>query len=458
MKNSDPERFTLKVGISGVRGIVGRTITPQLAVSFAQAFGVFAGAGPVVVARDTRTSGRMLEEAVFAGLQSVGCRPLLCGVIPTPSALFLVRRLGARGGIVITASHNPAEWNALKFVDRNGFFLNRSRSGELFDLYHQRDFPMVSEAELPAARKIDHAAAAHLDAVAAYVDTGLIRSAGFKIAVDPCNGTGALYTRPFLERLGCEVVELHAEPNGVFGRDPEPAPAHVRALCDLVRKERCDAGFAQDPDGDRLSIVDEHGSPAGENLSVAFAVRRVLEAHASGPVVVNLSTSRCIDDLAREYGVAVHRSRIGEINVVEAMLRHGAAVGGEHNGGVIVPAVHPCRDSFIGMALALELMAAEQKSVSKLKAEIPAYHTATAKLETPAGSTPSLLRALRRHYADHPVDTSDGVFVSLPRGWLHVRRSNTEPVIRFTAEAGSADEARNLVDTALNLTRAHLQG
>ncbi len=437
----------LKVGVSGVRGVVGDSFTPQVAASFAQAFGTFVGHGAVVVGRDTRPSGAMAELAVVAGLQSVGCKPILAGVVPTPTVLVLTRELGARGGIMITASHNPSPWNALKFVDKTGLFLNPTRAEELFDVYHQQDFPLVPEGEIPAVAVESEPMESHFRKVLDYVDADAIRRRHFKVAVDCCNGVGALHSVPFLrDLLGCEVFPVYDKPTGAFEREPEPLPQNLQVLCRTVADRTCDVGFAQDPDGDRLAIVNERGRPIGEDLTLAFTVEQVLARHGKGTVVVNLSTSKSVDFVARKHGSEVVRTRIGEINVSETMVKMGAVAGGEGNGGVIVPAVHPCRDSYAGMALVLEMLAATGKTISELRAEIPQYFMVKDKIRIRADQAPDILRSLRRGYAGQKLNLLDGVFVDFGESWVHARRSNTEPVLRITAEAKTEDEARRLTE------------
>ena len=435
----------LKVSVSGVRGVVGDSFTPQVAASFAQAFGTFVGRGAVVVGRDTRPSGAMIERAVVAGLQSVGCKPILAGIVPSPTALILTKTLGARGGIVITASHNPSPWNALKFIERTGLFLGETRAQELFDVYHQQDFPLVQESDIPATIVEADPMEPHFRLVLDYVDKDLIRRRQFKVAVDCCNGVGALHTVLFLkELLGCKVVPVFDKPSGIFEREPEPLSENLRLLCETVVKEKCDVGFAQDPDGDRLAIVNEKGEPIGEDLTLAFAIQQVLSHHAKGPVAVNLCTSRSVEFVARQYGSEVVRTKIGEINVCETMLKIGAVVGGENIGGVIIPAVHPCRDSYVGMAVVLELLAMAGKTVSELRAAIPRFFLVKDKIRIRGEQAPVILRALRQEYAGGKMNLLDGVYIDLGESWVHVRRSNTEPVIRITAESSSENEARCL--------------
>lgn len=436
---------TLKVGVSGVRGVIGDSLTPQVALTFAQAFGTFVGHGPVVVGRDTRVSGPMIEQAVVAGLQSVGCRPVLAGIVPTPTVLMLTQDLGARGGIVITASHNPSPWNALKFVGSNGFFLNETRAQQLLDIYHQQSFPLSLEDELPASVVEPDPMKVHYKRVLDYVDADLIRKKKFKVAVDCCNGVGALHSAHFLrDLLGCEVVTVLDNPSGIFEREPEPLPKNLILLSDAVVRNKCDIGFAQDPDGDRLAIVNEKGQPIGEDQTLAFAVQQVLAHHNRGPVAVNLSTSKSVEFVANQLKCEVTRTKIGEINVSEAMAQIGAVAGGEGNGGVIIPEIHLCRDSYAGMALVLEMLAMSGQTVSQHRDQIPYYTMVKEKLRVRNEQIPGILRALRRDYAGQKMNFLDGVYVDYGDSWIHARRSNTEPVIRITSEAPDPKLAEKL--------------
>jgi phosphomannomutase len=389
----------------------------------------------------------MIERAVVAGLQSVGCKPVLLGVAPTPTVLMLTKHLGARGGIAITASHNGFEWNALKFIDRRGLFLEDSKAQDVLDVYHQQDFPLVAEPDIPRVTTRDYPVEFHFKRIIEYVDHKSIRARRFRVAVDGVNGVGALYSPFFLSKLlGCEVVPIHDTPSGVFERDPEPLPQHLGALKEAVTRYKCDVGFAQDPDGDRLAIVDENGAAIGEDLTVVLACRQVLEAHEKGPVVVNLSTSRAVEDVAGALGCSVTRTRIGETHVARAMLELGAVVGGEHNGGAIIPRIHPCRDSFSAMALILELMTRTGKTISALRKETPEYFMVRRKLPARPDKAPEALRELRRAYAERPMSFLDGCFIHFDGAWAHIRRSNTEPVVRLTIEARDQTQATALAD------------
>ncbi|RPJ87421.1 MAG: phosphoglucosamine mutase, partial [Acidobacteria bacterium] len=353
-----PRQYSLKISVSGVRGIVGESLTPQLVASYAAAFGNYCGAGPIFIGSDTRPSGEMIKQAAIAGLLSVGCTPVDVGIVPIPALMLHVREAGAFGGIGITASHNPIEWNALKFIGADGIALRPNQAAELTDLYHQGVYTRVNAHDM-AEPRIDYSTLErHRDAVISSVDEAGIRARHFKVAVDCCNGAASVATPAFLRALGCEVVEMHTDPSKPFPRDPEPLPENITGLCELVTRSGADIGFAQDGDGDRLAIVNELGQPLGEDATVALAVYHWLKTHP-GPVVVNSATTRMVDDIAQQYGCPVYRTPVGEVHVVERMLQCRAAIGGEGNGGVILPAVNPCRDSYVAMALVLEALAAE---------------------------------------------------------------------------------------------------
>ena len=435
----------LKAGISGVRGVVGESLTPQIALGFAQAFGTLLGRGSVLVGRDTRPSGPMIEAAVTAGLIGAGCQPVTTGVVPTPSLLILAAASAARGGILITASHNTAPWNALKFIDSGGRFLSPGRIEHLLDVYHQRSFRLADESRLRDPVPRDRPAEPHFARVRAYLDTARIREGRFRVAVDPVNGVGALYARPFLEaELGCEVVSVHDAPDGRFGRDPEPRPDALGDLAEAVRAGGCAVGFGQDPDGDRLTLVDERGEALAEDLTLAIAVAEVLEFHRPGPVVANRSTSKVVDHTAARFRCPVHRCPIGEVHVAEAMATHQAVVGGEQNGGVMVADVHPCRDSFTAMGLVLERLARTGRTLSELRREFPAWAARKERIPVSPAEAPVLLRGLRHAYPEAAVDLSDGVYADFGDRWIHVRKSNTEPILRVTLEAPDPDGAEAL--------------
>ncbi len=440
-------RPSLKVGISGVRGIVGELLTPQLVTTFAEAFGTFVGPGSVVVGRDTRVSGEMMKNAVFAGLLAVGCKPIDVGISPVPSILIKTNRTDAIGAIAVTASHNPVQWNALKFVGTNGLFLNPYEAQELLDIYHQSEFSLVETDAYKSIGRDDDPAREHFSALLDYLDVEAIRKRSFKVVFDSCNGAGSLFTPRFLEMLGCRVVGINNVPDGLFPRDPEPKAENISNLCEAVKMEKADVGFAQDADADRLAIVDEEGRPIGEELTVVLAAKHVLSRNR-GPVAVNLATTTIVDHIAAEFDCPVTRTRIGEVNVAEAMIANGAVIGGEGNGGVMVPEVHPCRDSFVGMGIALQSLAEKGKTVSELVAELPRYVMVKKNVECSTEIAHSTMTVLRKkHMHAGRVDTRDGLKIIYPdRSWVHIRPSNTEAVMRLIAESPSPEKANELAD------------
>lgn len=441
--------LSLKIGVSGVRGVVGDSLSPQLVTSFAAAFGTDCGGGPVLVGTDSRPSREMVKQAAIAGLLSVGCTPVDLGIVPIPALQLAVRQTGAFGGICVTASHNPIEWNALKFIGRDGIILRPNEAAELTDLYHQGVYPRVDAVEIAESRADDSALARHRDAVLAAVDVVSIRKRRFRVAADCCNGAASRATPAFLEALGCDVVALYTDPDLPFPHNPEPLPANITALCERIRSAHADVGFAQDADADRLAVVDEHGAPLGEDCTVALAVRHWLRKRP-GPVVVNVSTSRMVDDVANERGCQVFRTRVGEINVLEGMLGHGARIGGEGTGGVIAPEINPCRDSFVGMALLLEALAIEGGTMSEMRARVPAYAMVKEKLAFPPREIAPALRRVQGLFPAATLDLTDGVKFIWRDRWLQARASNTEPVIRVLAEAPAEAAAHELVREALS--------
>ncbi len=438
-------RVNLKVSVSGVRGTVGDSLTPSLIAGFAAAFGEYVGGGRVIVGRDTRPSGPMFERAVVAGLLSVGCQPVLIGVVPTPTVQVMVDEYKANGGIAITASHNPAEWNALKFIGSSGTFLNFNEAAELLTIYNQPDRSYVFEDDYRNVRTVENAFHVQKNRIFQQIDREIIRKAKLKAAVDCCNGAGALYAREFLKDLGCEVVALFEETDGLFRRKPEPVPENLTELCKKVVEQKCDIGFAMDPDADRIVVVDARGKPVGEQFSVVLAAEHVL-SKTPGPVVVNVQTTKALSDVAAKYNCPVYLTPVGEINVTAKMLATGAVIGGEGgSGGVIYPAVHPCRDSFTGMALILEMMATRKQSLAQILDGIPRYTSAGAKVSCSASKAVDVIRKLTAKYADANPVTIDGLRLDWDGAWVLIRASNTEPIVRVFAEALDQKKADELV-------------
>lgn len=441
--------LSLKVGISGVRGVVGESFSPQIVTSFAAAFGTYSGAGPILIGTDSRPSREMVKQATIAGLMSVGCTPVDLGIVPIPALMLHVRAAGAFGAICISASHNPIEWNALKFVGPDGIVLRPRQFTELVDLYHQGAYPRVSGPEIADVRTDDTALDRHRKAVLESVDVDAIRRRKFKVAVDCVNGAASFATPEFLRALGCDVVALYTDPDKPFPHNPEPLSENITELCAAVKSTGADIGFAQDADADRLAIVSERGEPLGEDCSVALAVRHVL-SRDPGPVVVNISTSRMVDDVAAERGCSVQRTRVGEVHVVARMIELNSRVGGEGNGGVILSRINPCRDSFVGMAVILEALAIEGGSISEMRQRIPSYAMSKHKVAVPARDVAPALRRMAYEFRKETLDYTDGLKVIWPDRWIQARSSNTEPIIRVTAEAPTEPEARSIVLRALD--------
>lgn len=444
---------TLKISISGVRGVIGQSLTPTLLTRFAQAFGTHTGSGTIVVGRDPRTSGEMVKHAVIAGILSSGGRVVDIGVCPVPTVQLEVRRRKANGGIAITASHNPAEWNALKFIGSNGLFLDAGQARELLDIYHQGEYTKVIGDEIRGVEEVEGATDIHIKAVIddlgplpAVESTGRSDRRGRKLRVvlDSCNGAGSIVGPKLLEALGAEVIPINVTPDGSFPRPAEPLPENLGDLCAAVRKHEADIGFAQDMDADRLAIVSEQGLPIGEDYTLVLATLYVL-GRERGPVVANLSTTSALADVAERFDCPLFLTKIGEVNVTDKMQQQHAVIGGEGNGGVIYPRINFARDSLVGMALVLHLLADSGKTVTQLLDELPRYSLVKEKMVCPSEKIAAVLKMVRQEYGSYPLDTRDGVKVTLPDGWFLVRGSNTEPIIRVVAESSQENKAREIV-------------
>ncbi len=449
---------TLMVSVSGMRGIVGKDLTPELVVRHAAALGAWAtgqGRRRVVLGRDARTSGPMFTRAAAAGLMSVGVEVIDVGVVPTPTLQLAVEFHHAGAGLMLTASHNPVEWNALKLVGPDGIFLDGEAGAAVRALAEQGP-PRAAWDSVGAVREDGGAIARHLDLVLRLpmVDVARIRARGFHVALDCVRGAGGISIPPLLEALGCRVTAIHLEADGRFPRPPEPLPEHLGELVRLVRQSGADHGMAVDPDVDRLALVDERGEPIGEDYTLAFAVRAVLRrvgVGAGAPVVVaNLSTSLVVEDAARDHGARFLRAPVGEAHVARMIRDEGAVIGGEGNGGVIFPSIHIGRDAPVGVALILQLLAESGQTVSALVGAAPRYHIVKAKAPRGADLAPAY-QALRKRFADATVDDRDGLRLSWPDRWVHLRPSGTEPILRFIAEAPSAAEADRLIEACRSL-------
>ena len=450
--------MTLMMSVSGVRGIVGRTMTPTLAAELGCAFGSHLGGGKVVVGRDTRPSGSMVFNALAGGLLATGCDVIDLGVVSTPGVAVMIHERQAAGGVAITASHNPAVWNGIKFLTSQGFAPPPELAEEILGRYRNKAFTL---ADVDHVGRIERDTTTHETHVARVLDTldgEAIQNARFKVVLDSVNGAGGFGGHLLLERLGCQVIHINAEPTGRFAHAPEPLAENLSGLCDAVRHHDAAIGFAQDPDADRLAIVDNTGRYIGEEYTIALAAKFMfMFGGGSGPaaVAVNLSTSRMIDDIAAQAGgdIVVQRTAVGEANVARAVLDLGCVIGGEGNGGVIDPRVSLVRDSFVAMGLVLNLLAdtADAGPLAAMVDEMPRYVMRKEKFEMDRERIDGLLAKVPQIVGDGILNDSDGLRIDWPEGWVHVRPSNTEPIARVISEAADSATAEALVKRVTEL-------
>lgn len=446
------------LSVSGARGLVGRSMTPEVASAIASSFGTeirrnHDGDAPVMLlGSDGRASGAELVAAARAGLAAAGCRAVDLGVVTTPTVGVMIRERGAAGAVVVTASHNPIEWNGIKCLDRNGLAPPPAEASRIIERFKARDFELVPESERPEPGEDPTGTEVHVERVLGILDVDVIRRAGFSVVLDSVNASGGPGGRRLLEALGCTVTHLNGEQTGLFAHAPEPTEQNLVDLADRVAGASGVAcGFAQDPDADRLAIIDENGRYIGEEYTLALAALRVLRSRGGVPLAANLSTSRMIDAIAADFeGASVLRTAVGEANVVAGMRSTGAPLGGEGNGGVIVEAVGWVRDSLAAMGLVLELLATDGRPLSEIVDGLPRFAMVKRKLDLGeiggrAAIEPALDR-MRAHFEGQPVNDADGVRVDLAEGWVHLRASNTEPIIRVIAESTDTAAAEALAD------------
>jgi len=440
----------LMVSVSGVRGRVGESLTPEIIAKFAAGFGAWAmsrgtGKARIVVGRDSRVSGPMFQLVVHAALQSVGCDVIDVGMVPTPTVQLAVEHHQANGGLAITASHNPIEWNALKFIGPSGLFLDSDEGKQMREVV-ESNFPRATWDKLGTITQDKDAAREHIERILAlpFLNVEAIRKREFRVALDCVRGAGGTFMPILLELLGCKLATINMQPDGRFPRPPEPVAENLGELQKLVQDSHCEIGMAVDPDVDRLALVSDEGVAIGEDYTLALAAKEVLR-HRKGVVVTNLSTSRIVDDIAAEAGTRVIRAPVGEVNVATRMRAENAPIGGEGNGGVILSELHLGRDAPVGAALMLQLLLEESKPLSKIVAQYPRYIIFKDKLDRPNAPLDAVYEALRKHFADAEVDTQDGLRLTWPDRWVHIRPSGTEPIVRVIAEAPTAEAAEQLV-------------
>lgn len=441
---------TLMISISGIRGIIGDGLDPEVIVRFTAAFADFCGKGKIVVGSDGRISGEMVRNIVLGTLIAKGNDVIDIGICPTPTVLFNVKHLNAAGGIQISASHNPNEWNALKLLNNNGEFLSPEENNDFLKRMNNatKDFaPWNKLGEIIEYKKgLDN----HINAVLNmdYVDVEKIKKKKFKVLLDCVNGAGAYSMPKLLKKLGCKVIELNCEKNGIFPRLPEPIPENLTETFEAVKKHKADLGIVVDPDVDRLVLITEEGEPFGEENTITQAVKYYL-SKKKGNVVVNLSTTRAVDDVANEYGCKVFRAPVGEANVVKKMKEVNAVIGGEGSGGVIVPNVNFGRDALVGTVLTLQHLAKVKVKMSTLKKKLPQYFIVKKKIEIGSANPDEILKKMVEKYKSAKINLEDGLRIDLEDHWVHLRKSNTEPIIRCIVEAKSKEEAEKYAEKYL---------
>lgn len=441
------------ISVAGIRAIVGESLQPETFLRYVMAFGTMCKGGRIVVGSDTRLSRHMVRNLVHAGLTAVGCQVVEIGLVATPTVGLTVRRLNAAGGIAITASHNPAEWNALKFFGPTGTFLTPEANKTLLKIESEGAFHLASFQQLGAVELLDDAIDFHIRVVLEQVDNFAIRSRGFRASIDSVNGVGHLMLSPLMDRLGVQSDWIHATIDHPFAHNPEPLPENLGNLSSSVREHHSNLGFAVDPDADRLALVDETGRAIGEERTLPLVARCLLQSGLRGPLVVNLSTSQAIDHVAQEFNVPVYRTPIGEAHVVGKIDEVKALLGGEGNGGVIFPRIHPGRDAATGVALILHALAKapEGTTLSQLNAQIPDFAMIKTKHSIDGMDFAALVARLEKIFPDKTsVNLEDGFKATLAKSWVHIRPSGTEPVVRIFAEAPDKDQAQALVDRVAN--------
>ncbi len=445
----------LHVSVAGVRGIWRKTLFPETAIRYGTAFGSYLKGGRVVLGRDTRTTGELFSSAALSGLIAAGCEVIDINVAPTPTCQLSVKTFQADGGLIITASHNPVEWNGLKFVNREGEFLSPAEHETFTRIFQQNSVEWADVFHLRPSHRIQEyhqrAIQTHIDKIVRQIDIASIRKRKFNVVLDAVNGAGSRLLLPLLKYLHCSITEINCLENGLFPRGPEPLKENLSALCGLVNEKKADIGFAVDPDADRLSLVTEKGEALGEELTLPLVAQHLLrKTGGSGTIVTNLSTSMAIDRVAEKHGAKVVRTKIGEAHVVSGMKEHQCIVGGEGNGGVIVPAVHYARDTGVGIGIILDSIAETGQTLSELAGEIPEYVIVKKKLDCDQDRIPNILDSLEKQHPDAEVDRTDGVKLIWKDKWIHVRKSGTEGLLRVFAEASTFNEAEGMTDSVLN--------
>ena len=442
----------LIASVSGIRGVFGDGLDPASIVNYASAYGtwlreVHDGKITVVVGRDARVTGEVCADLVMSTLQGLGIDIVSVGMTTTPTVAMAVLAEKAQGGIILSASHNPAQWNALKLLNHLGEFLNGAEGQRVLDLADKKDYPWIQYEEL-GAKKVEDYIARHIEDICelSYIDPESIKAADFRVAVDAINSSGSISIVPLLERLGVKkenIFCINDEPNGRFAHNPEPLPENLGDISKVVAENNCDLGIVVDPDVDRLALVADGGVAIGEEMTQVITAQFVW-SFREGAFVTNLSSSRMIEDLAKSLGQEVYRSAVGEINVVELMKEKNATLGGEGNGGVILPDLHYGRDGLIGTAFVLQHMVNTGKKISEMVSELPSYEIVKQKIQIGDSDPDKVIAEMKSRYLDENYSDVDGLKIDFPNAWVHMRKSNTEPIIRVYSEAPSKEEATEI--------------
>jgi phosphomannomutase len=427
---------TLMVSVSGIRGIIGGGFEPQVIVKYSSAYADFIGDGKIIIGRDARISGEMVRSLVVGTLLSKGSDVVDIGICPTPTVQYMVKTLNAQGGIAISASHNPNEWNALKLLNRTGQFMTPDENKSMLVNLETAQKTYSSWEKLGKLTYYEEGLRKHVNDVMnmQFIDAEKIRTKKFRVLVDCVNGAGVYVIPELLRKFGCEVIEINCEKTGIFPRLPEPLPENLTATMQAVVDSKADMGIVVDPDVDRLVLITEDGKPFGEENTITQAVQFVL-SKKSGNAVVNLSTTRGVDDVAKALSVKVFRSPVGEANVVLKMKEANAIIGGEGSGGVIFPALHYGRDALVGIALLLQHLTETNQSLLQLKRSLPQYFIAKKKIDLGKNNPDKIVEQLKEKYSKEKVNTDDGLRIDFEDHWVHFRKSNTEPIIRIITES-----------------------
>jgi len=442
------------ISVSGLRGIIGESLDPILAIKYSTAFvSLVEAEGPIVVTRDGRATGTMLAQAICSGLSAIGRDVLYADVAATPTTGILVREHKAAAGLQISASHNPAPYNGIKLFEASGRVIPADAGEKVIEAYRNYKFDVVPHDKIGKITTIEDTTSAHMAAVLKTIDADAVKAKKYKVVLDSHHGAGSILGRRLLEELGCELQCLGDTPDGLFTRSPEPTEVNLKETTEKAKGFGADAVFCQDPDADRLAIIDESGNYIGEEYTLAITLNQALKSR-KGAVVTNCSSSRMSADICEANGCELHLSAVGEANVTNKMKELNAVYGGEGNGGPIDPQVGYVRDSFVAMAQVLNTMAATGKSISQLAAEIPRYEICKTKIEIDRARIPALYEKLKAQFTDAKVGTMDGLRLDWPDKWILVRPSNTEPIVRAIAEASTADDAKALCDAAAEATKS----